>query len=739
MTKTKSTKRALLLSALSLLMCVSMLIGSTFAWFTDSVTSAGNIIKSGTLDVEMYWADGTEVPESANWEDASEGAIFNYDLWEPGYVEVRHIKIANEGTLALKYQLKIMANGEVSDLSDVIDVYYLDPAQQIANRTALTEDIKLGTLTEVLAGLDTTASGKLAANTADTVTLALKMQESAGNEYQGKSIGSDFSVILMATQLTAEEDSFDEQYDKEATFLNKDKDGNWLISNAAELVYFGATVNSGKNYKNETVKLTADIDLAGYNWKPAGNLVSYPGITFAGEFDGQGHTIANMNTTDTTANHASAGFFGSTAGAKIHNVTFKNATVTSTHYAGVVVGYEGANSSTTVIENVVIDGANVTTAAELINGEWDNGDKAGGIAGYSTSMTITGCTVKNSTIIGYRDIGGIIGYADAYPATTVTGNTVENTVVKCDITHNYKNYATVDEYDIGAVVGELDDDSVVDNNTETDVEVIVPVIVTNAEQLKTALENPTSGGIVIVNKNIDMANATVAVADGVKLMGNGDVTVSNALFTVADDQTASFADIEFAGATTIQAKGDGALNFTNCEFNVAPKMYNGFSRAAAIIGSNQYHTIDLYLEDCTFNYTAGSVDKWNAAIFMWSNVDDCVIKNCTFNGYGFMAIKLMNVASGANIVFEGNTFDMCENTAAHYYNNNAVQIMPQHDNALTVKFINNTFTGDYRDGTMVAKIEVMHGSALSVLTFEQTGNTINGAAVTDANFAINAN
>ena len=62
------------------------------------------------------------------------------------------------------------------------------------------------------------ASGDLQAEKVDTITLALKMQESAGNEYQNKSIGSDFSVILMATQLTAETDSFDDQYDFDATY-----------------------------------------------------------------------------------------------------------------------------------------------------------------------------------------------------------------------------------------------------------------------------------------------------------------------------------------------------------------------------------------------------------------------------------------------------------------------------------------------------------------------------------------
>ena len=162
MTKKYSTKKALVASLLSLVLCFSMLIGTTFAWFTDSVTSANNIIKSGNLDIEMYWAEGTEDPTNASWTDASTGAIFNYDNWEPGYVEVRHIKIANEGTLALKYKVQIVANGEVSDLADVIDVYYVDPAIQVADRATLANAPKLGTLTEVLAGLGESGNGTLA-------------------------------------------------------------------------------------------------------------------------------------------------------------------------------------------------------------------------------------------------------------------------------------------------------------------------------------------------------------------------------------------------------------------------------------------------------------------------------------------------------------------------------------------------------------------------------------------------
>jgi len=243
---------------MAMLLCFTMLLGTTFAWFTDSVTSGNNIIKSGTLDVEMYWADGTEAPDSATWTDASTGAIFNYDKWEPGYVEVRHIKIANVGTLALKYQIKIVANGEVSDLADVIDVYYVDPAVQVSDRAQLTDANKLGTLTEVLANLANTANGELPAGENDTITLALKMQEDAGNEYQNLAIGSDFSVVLMATQDNVEKDAFDENYDD---IVIPDIDVQVIEGNTYHYTIDGNVVLASVPYGNVGASFTVPDDV----------------------------------------------------------------------------------------------------------------------------------------------------------------------------------------------------------------------------------------------------------------------------------------------------------------------------------------------------------------------------------------------------------------------------------------------------------------------------------------------
>ena len=100
--KKQNTKRTLLMSVLSLVLCCAMLIGTTFAWFTDSVTSGNNIIKSGNLDIELEYWNGTK------WVDVSgKSDILTNTLWEPGVTEVAYLRVANAGTLALKYQLGI--------------------------------------------------------------------------------------------------------------------------------------------------------------------------------------------------------------------------------------------------------------------------------------------------------------------------------------------------------------------------------------------------------------------------------------------------------------------------------------------------------------------------------------------------------------------------------------------------------------------------------------------------------
>ena len=219
MSNIKNTKRALISSVLSLFLCFAMLLGTTFAWFTDTVSSEGNVIQTGKLKVAFEWADGATDPANTTWTDASEGAIFDYANWEPGYTEARHLKVTNVGTLALNYQMRIVANGVVSDLANVIDVYYFAEDKALT-RGDLANAEYLGTLTEVL-GTKKHISNKIhgsleAGAPSDIHTIVLMMNKDAGNEYQNMDLGCTFSVELIASQMTAEKDSFDDQYDAPA-------------------------------------------------------------------------------------------------------------------------------------------------------------------------------------------------------------------------------------------------------------------------------------------------------------------------------------------------------------------------------------------------------------------------------------------------------------------------------------------------------------------------------------------
>ena len=206
----KTQKNKLLLSAISLFLCFAMLIGTTFAWFTDSVTSEGNIIQTGNLKIGMQWSNTLLPADSTEWNDVN-GAIFTYNNWEPGYTDVKYVKITNNGNLNLKWKLNIKAEAQVSALADIIDVYYVNPVTvSISSLDGLTS---AGKLTKVLEE-KVNSTGALTPEQSTILAIAFHMPEDAGNEYQNLSLcDGGFSINLIATQETGESDSFGDDYD----------------------------------------------------------------------------------------------------------------------------------------------------------------------------------------------------------------------------------------------------------------------------------------------------------------------------------------------------------------------------------------------------------------------------------------------------------------------------------------------------------------------------------------------
>ena len=243
-----STKKALIASVLSLVLCVSMLVGSTFAWFTDTATTSVNTIQAGTLKVDIVNESGTSLKGSSMSFVNSDGSADI--LWEPGATfRTIGFKVKNIGNLAFKY--KMVLNGVDGD-NELLNGITFKVVK--ADGTAVDLSMFEGHLTK----------------DAESEVLYIEghMAEDAGNDYQGKEL-TGLGITVYATQDTVEKDSKDDQYDKDATYsvanvadlaaaLGKDGIVNVVEDlNPAETVV--STANTTLNMGGKTVANTSDL------------------------------------------------------------------------------------------------------------------------------------------------------------------------------------------------------------------------------------------------------------------------------------------------------------------------------------------------------------------------------------------------------------------------------------------------------------------------------------------------
>ena len=674
MTKKRSTKSSLLLSLLALLLCCAMLVGTTFAWFTDSVTSSGNIIQTGTLDIALMWAEGAEDPANAAWKDASEGAIFNSVLWEPGYTEAKHMDIINKGSLALKYQLRIEPTGEVSKLADVIDVYFIEGATAL-KRIELDKYTPVGTLANVID--DGIAYGSLTADTNRDFTIVLKMRESAGNEYQNLAIGSAFAIKLIATQYTFEEDSFGPEYDGGAMWLG-DVDLSWYDPAATELTLndpedlagFAAIVNgtavaptttfAGEstatalhdNFAGKTVKLASDLNLNNISWTPIGRIgASSTDFTYAfkGTFDGQGHTVSNLKVT----NDGWAGLFGIAYKADIKNVTVDGVQLNSSRMTGAVVGQLYGS-----LDNCHVKNATITVVPNAVSGGYDNGDKVGGIVGWigdnGNNRTLTNCSADEVTVRGYRDVGAIAGYV-AW-STTLENNKATNSTLIGDQSVNFYGHK---DYNVGAIWGRNSVSGtgagVNDvNNTSENVTIETVNVIADVDDLKNVL---TNGGeyALAVDLTLD-ADETILVPAGVEATLNLN---GKTIATTSGATGANYNAIDVHGTLTVS---NGTITTkhtgTNMGWNNSTNVFNvtaggvlnivdaavenlGGSDMAFGVHLNNWGEVTLNVENSTIKSTYTSVRVFNSG----PDVNNVTIKNSTIESAGTKAFWVHNYTS----------------------------------------------------------------------------------------------
>ena len=194
MTNRKSTKRALLGSVMAMVLCLAMLVGATFAWFTDTASTGVNKIQAGNLDVQLVDENGNSLEgKTLEFKKAANAAEGEAVLWEPGCTyELPAVYVKNNGNLALKYKVAITGINGSAKLNEVID--------WTINDADLSADHSLS-----------------AGATSEALTIKGHMQESAGNDYMNESIDG-IAITVYATQDTVESDSFNSTYDESATY-----------------------------------------------------------------------------------------------------------------------------------------------------------------------------------------------------------------------------------------------------------------------------------------------------------------------------------------------------------------------------------------------------------------------------------------------------------------------------------------------------------------------------------------
>ena len=709
MKRKNTTRNALLTSIISMLLCVSMLVGATFAWFTDEVTSANNIIKSGNLDIELEYSHDGE-----NWNTVKgSSALFDKNaLWEPGYTEVVYLRLSNLGSLALRYDLGINIVSEIPGINAAGKAFRLSNFIDMAVISRSEDDVAFETREDAVAAANAqldgdlelvsraiingyNKSGVMEAGVEDIyLALVVYMPTTVGNDanHNGKDIPEiNLGINVFATQQISEEDSFGNDYDADAApiinatyewYVDGVDAGTFTINTASDLAGLANIVNGTAtqsavssvatyseevtyvqdSFKGKTVTLGADIDLMNAVWSPIGNST----YKFEGTFDGNGKTVSNLYIPGYNSN---VGFFGFTQNGEVKNLTVENAVVYGRLNVGVVAGtpYTSNYTNITVKGHVEVNGMSYVggVAGKNAYGNWTNIT-----LNVNDTSYVKANSVENAS--SYRTyVGGVIGFMGE------GGHTVSN------VTSNINVYGTT--CDVGGIVGIAHYGNTFENVTCTgDVTITKALEAADAEEMggiagvwhnggaNVTLTNCKFTGTLSANitEGVDLSDNTVTGAaystTGIgKLIidGKSTVVVANADALKTSMDNAKAGDVVYANGVTVE--GTTGLNYPGVTVIGATFTNDsGYAVTGTVAGT---------YKDCTFE--SGEALRWcytkegetlvfeNCVIktnFRGIHFDamngDVIFRNCEINGF--------NAYSGTGtMIFENCTFG---NDASNY-------------------------------------------------------------------------
>ncbi len=451
MNNKRATKRALLTSVMALVMCVVMLVGTTFAWFTDTASTGVNKIQAGNLDIEVkYTLDGE------TWKDLDEATdIFQKGLWEPGHTEVVALKFKNNGNLALKYSINMNIVDETVGINKSEQEYKLSDYLKV--KTLSQEASQIGDICIGMAfsarndGLGYTATANFKDATVldhdlflapgevgNYLIMKVYMPETVGNEANAisteKAASIRFGLNVVATQVPYEKDSFGNTYDKDATYpviVSNQQQANDAITNATDKkvnisIASGQTITLDSGIAHEGAK-SRDVTFVGDGSQTVdvitnavsaeggqlnyqrGSSFTYENLTIQageGNFDG---IVCNELTFKDCTIKGKLTLFGK---ATFINCVFDNTMANQYSiwtWGGTDVTFEGCTFNTNGKAILLYGGADGKNPTNLVVNNCVFNDRNNGTAGkaaieigndYNATYTLT---VNNATVNGFAD------------------------------------------------------------------------------------------------------------------------------------------------------------------------------------------------------------------------------------------------------------------------------------------------------------------------------------------------
>ena len=291
MNESTKTKKALRGSLLALFLCIVLLIGTTFAWFTDTASTGVNKIQSGKLDVELEYST-----DMTNWKTATSSTKLFDDktLWEPGVTEVVYLRVKNNGNLALKYTMGLNSQvgfadgvnvaGETYNVGDYLKLGTATPNKAFDTREEAQAAVganadQMKNLKPFVEGMPILAAGE----TSEPMALVIYMPTSVGNEANAGTKASyvyRLGVDVYATQAPVESDSFDKTYDEKAPTKFK------ADSSSSETINITENIQANGRYgvvqAERTAKYTINADLYAVYTK-GGGLGAAMAVSAAGD------------------------------------------------------------------------------------------------------------------------------------------------------------------------------------------------------------------------------------------------------------------------------------------------------------------------------------------------------------------------------------------------------------------------------------------------------------------------